>query len=84
GDTVRYHDGIKVTVTSIDRFTKVSEYDSKPSAGETAFRININVDNGSEQPIDLDDFSVLAEGATKGGEAAVTTWENGSAEITGR
>ncbi|MBQ1165484.1 hypothetical protein KBZ21_46675, partial [Streptomyces sp. A73] len=61
-----------------------SEYDSKPSAGETAFRINIKFDNGSEQPIDLDDVSVLAEGATKGGEAAVTTWENGSAEITGR
>ncbi|MBQ1164909.1 hypothetical protein KBZ21_43790, partial [Streptomyces sp. A73] len=44
----------------------------------------IKFDNGSEQPIDLDDFSVLAEGATKGGEAAVTTWEYGSAEITGR
>ncbi|MBQ1165643.1 hypothetical protein KBZ21_47470, partial [Streptomyces sp. A73] len=71
GDTFRYHDGIKVTVTSIDRFTKFSEYDSKPSAGETAFRSNIKFDNGSEQPIDLDDFSVLAEGATKGGEAAV-------------
>ncbi|MBQ1164445.1 hypothetical protein KBZ21_41395, partial [Streptomyces sp. A73] len=42
--------------------TKFSEYDSKPSAGETAFRINIKFDNGSEQPIDLDDFSVLAEG----------------------
>ncbi|MBQ1166050.1 hypothetical protein KBZ21_49515, partial [Streptomyces sp. A73] len=41
GDTFRYHDGITVTVTSIDRFTKFSEYDSKPSAGETAFRINI-------------------------------------------
>ncbi|MBQ1164464.1 hypothetical protein KBZ21_41500, partial [Streptomyces sp. A73] len=35
GDTFRYHDGIKVTVTSIDRFTKFSEYDSKPSAGES-------------------------------------------------
>ncbi|MET7765737.1 hypothetical protein ABZS71_28345 [Streptomyces sp. NPDC005393] len=84
GDTFRYHDGLKVTVTRIEKVTTFAEYDTRPDSAQTAFRINIKFDNQSKKPIDLDDFSVNAQGATKGGDAELTTWEIGSKEITGR
>ncbi|QLH19296.1 hypothetical protein [Streptomyces sp. Rer75] len=84
GDTFRYNDGLKVTVTRIDKVTTFAGYDSRPGGDQTAFRVNIKFDNQSEKPIDLDDFSVNVQGATKGGDAELTVWEIGSKEIAGR
>ncbi|MEU8827130.1 hypothetical protein [Streptomyces sp. NPDC048636] len=84
GDTFRYDDGLKVTVTGIEKVTTFAEYDSPPSGDETAFRINITFDNRSENPVDLDEFSVNGQGATKGGDSEFTTWDTGSKEIAGR
>lgn len=84
GDTFRYDDGLKVTVTGIKKVTAFTEYDNRPSGKETAFRISVKFDNQSKKPIDLGEFDVNGQGATKGGDTEITTWEIGSKEITGR
>ncbi|WP_030878700.1 hypothetical protein [Streptomyces sp. NRRL S-1868] len=84
GDTFKYDDGLKVTVAGIQRFTQFGEYDVKPDPSETPFRINIKFENGGKQPVNLDDFSVNGQGATKGGDAEFTAFDAGSKEIAGR
>lgn len=83
GDSFRYNDGVKVAITRIEHFSNFAEYDSRPAAGETAFRVHVKVTNGTRKPLSLDNLSVMVSGATKGGEAEFTTWENGASEMAG-
>ncbi len=83
GDGFRFHDGVKVTVTRVERFADFHEYDSKPTPAQNAFRVHLKITNGSKKPVSLDDMSVLVSGATKGGDAEITTWENGASEMAG-
>lgn len=83
GDAFKYEDGVKVTITRVEKFTNFAEYDSKPTSDETAFRVHVKITNGSKRPLSLDDLSVNISGATKGGDAEFTTWENGAAEMMG-
>lgn len=84
GETYTYSDDVAVTVDSITTISQYGEYDDKPSDGETAFRVNITIDNQSKRPVDLDDFAVLAEGATNGGEIIDMYIKTGSKQMTGR
>lgn len=84
GDTYTYEDGLAVTIDSIKPVTKFGEYDSRPEQGQAAFRVTVTVHNGTNQPIDLDNVYVQAEGATNGGEALDLYVEAGSKDMTGR
>ncbi|SCK08375.1 hypothetical protein H181DRAFT_00365 [Streptomyces sp. WMMB 714] len=83
GDGFRFHDGVKVTVTRVEKFSDFHEYDSRPTAGQNAFRVHLKITNGSKKPVSLDDMSVLVSGAAEGGDAEFTTWENGASELLG-
>lgn len=52
--------------------------------GTTDFRITLQVTNGGRSPLDLGGLSVIVQGATNGGEAATTTFENGSQPLEGQ
>jgi hypothetical protein len=84
GDTFSYEDDVNVTVDSIEKITQFGEYDTRPSAGETAFWVNVTIDNGSKKPLNLDDFILTAQGATNGGEVMDTYLEKGAKDMTGR
>jgi hypothetical protein len=84
GDTFAYKDGLKVKITGINKITQYGEYDDRPPADQTAFRVNIAVTNGTTKPYDLDNLSNQAEGATTGGETTFISVEPGSKQMTGR
>lgn len=84
GDTFAYKDRLKVTVTGISRIKQFGEYDDRPDANQTAFRVKFSVTNGTTQAYDLDSLSYNAEGGTKGGEAEPIAVEPGSKQMTGR
>ncbi|WP_432159078.1 hypothetical protein [Streptomyces sp. bgisy153] len=84
GDGFRYKDGLKITVTAISRITKYGEYDEKPAANQTAFRVSWTVTNGSSKPVDLDGWGYNATGATTGGQTMPIAVEPGSKFMTGR
>ncbi|MDW6058210.1 hypothetical protein SAZ11_08930 [Streptomyces sp. FXJ1.4098] len=84
GKSYRWPDGLKVSVTSAKQVTKFGEYDSTPDPGETGFRVELKLTNGSKQPVKLDDLSLIVEGATNGGEAASTSYDVGSEPLEGR
>lgn len=85
GGTYAWPDGVKVSVTGARVFT-----DYNTGAGEshdpgtTDFRITLRVTNGGKAPVDLGGLSVIVQGATNGGEAATTTFENGSQPLEGQ
>ncbi|WP_345657500.1 hypothetical protein [Streptomyces siamensis] len=84
GDTFAYKDGLKVTVTDVNKITQFGEYDDKPEADKTPFRVKFEVVNGTKKPYDLDSLSYSAEGGTTGGETEFITVEPGSKQSTGR
>lgn len=86
GDGFRYKDGVKVTVTKVSklRAADFGEYDVKPEADQTGFRVSWDITNGSKKPIDLDAWGFDAEGATTGGTTETLFAENGSRMMGGR
>ncbi|MFJ9729466.1 hypothetical protein ACIRP3_42720 [Streptomyces sp. NPDC101209] len=84
GDTFAYKDGLKVTITGINKITQYGEYDDRPDAAHAAFRVKLSVTNGTTRPYDLDNLGYNAEGATKGGETEFISVEPGSKQMTGR
>lgn len=72
---------MKVTVTKVSklRAADFGEYDVKPEADQTGFRVSWDIANGSKNPIDLD-----AQGATIGGTTESLFAENGSRLKGGR
>jgi len=80
GQAYKFDDGLSVTVV---KAAKVDPSQAEPD--ETPFRLHIKFHNGGKQRISLDDFSTFVEGATRGGEAASTVFDDeGSEEITGK
>lgn len=84
GDTFKYKDGVKVTVTRIAKFTAFEEYGDTAEPDQTPFRIDIKIENGSRKPLNLDEFMVNGQGATKGGDAEFTAWTEDIKDVTGR
>jgi len=83
GKIYSWPDGVKVTVTEARRFTDYNtDYGETPDVDD--FRIKVRVTNGGHAPFDLADLSTIIEGATSGGEAATTTFTNGSSPLEGR
>lgn len=84
GDTYTWpHDQVAATVTSVAEFTNLGEYDTV-EPGEIPFRVEITVTNNGQQPIDASSFSAFVMGATVGGEAAGTSFDEGSNEFAGQ
>lgn len=85
GETYKWPDGLKVTVVDAKVFT---DYDKdlleSPEPGNTDFRVTIKLENAGKKPVALDDLSLIVEGATNGGEASFTSFENGSQPLEGR
>ncbi|MEV4995683.1 hypothetical protein [Streptomyces niveus] len=86
GDGFRYKDGVKVTVTKVSKLKAADfgEYDVKPEADQTGFRVTWDITNGSKKPIDLDAWGFDAQGATTGGTTEPVFAENGSRLMGGR
>ncbi|MFJ2675113.1 hypothetical protein [Streptomyces sp. NPDC087525] len=86
GDGFRYKDGVLLTVTGISKLTAADfgEYDAKPGADKTGFRVLLDVTNDSKKPLDLDAWGVNAQGATTGGQTEFVSTEKGSRQMTGR
>lgn len=85
GQTFTWDDGVTVTVTEARVFTDYdTELGESAKAGETDFRVMVKVVNDSFKPVDLGTLSTIVEGATNGGEASGTEFENGSEPMTGR
>lgn len=85
GQSYTWPDGLKVTVVEAKVFT---DYDEEllesANPGETDFRLRLKVENTGKASVALDDLSTIIEGATNGGEAATTVFENGSEPLEGR
>jgi hypothetical protein len=85
GESYTWPDGLKVTVTEAKVFT---DYDEEilesAEPGMTDFRISLKVENGGKTAVALDDLSIIVEGATKGGQAASTSFSKGSEPLEGR
>ncbi|MFJ8153948.1 hypothetical protein [Streptomyces sp. NPDC094468] len=84
GDTFAYTDGIKVKIDSIRTITRWGEYDDKPDADQTPFRVTFTLSNGTTKPYDLDNLSYDAQGATTGGQTESLYVDADSKEMTGR
>ncbi|WP_369244444.1 hypothetical protein [Streptomyces sp. R41] len=84
GDTFAYNDGVKVTITNIRRLTQFGEWDDRPEAGQTGYRVTWSITNGTKKPLDLDQRSESEQGATNGGEVTMLSVEKGSRSMTGR
>lgn len=84
GESYTWPDGLKVSVVDAREVTKFGEYDSKPDANETGFRVSLKLTNGAKEPVSLDDLSLIVEGATSGGQAASTSYDVDSEPLEGR
>lgn len=84
GDTFAYNDGAKVTIASIRRLTAFGEWDDRPDANQTGYRVTWTIRNGTKKPLDLDQWSENEQGATNGGDAAMLSVDKGSRSMTGR
>lgn len=86
GDGFRYKDGVLLTVTGISKLTggDFGEFDLKPGADKTGFRVLLDVTNGSKKPLDLDTWGYDAQGATTGGQTEFVSAEKGSKQMAGR
>ena len=85
GESYAWPDGLRVSVTGAKVFT---DYDAEllesARPGETDFRVTLKLENTGSAPVALDDLSLIIEGATNGGQAATTVFENGSEPLEGR
>lgn len=85
GESYTWPDGLKVTVVEARVFT---DYDTEllesAEPGETDFRVKLKLTNGGKAAVALDDVTTIIEGATNGGQAATTVFENGSEPLEGR
>ena len=85
GETYTWPDGLKVTVVNAKVFTDYNEDLAEAAeAGQTDFRVTLKLENAGKESVDLGDLSTIIEGATNGGEAAFTSFENGSQPLEGR
>lgn len=84
GDTFKYPDGVRATVTGINRITRFAEFDDRPDADEVAFRVTATLKNDSKRPVQLDEFGIDAAGAVNGGDITLITVEDGAKELMGR
>ncbi|WP_206313000.1 hypothetical protein [Streptomyces sp. JB150] len=85
GESYTWPDGLKVTVVDAKVFTDFNkDLLESPEPGSTDFRVTLKLENGSKEPVALDDLSLIVEGATNGGESAFTMFENGSQPLEGR
>lgn len=84
GDGFVYDDGVKITVTKISEITEYGQYDQRPTADQTAFRVHWDIENGRKKFLDLDAWGYNAQGATKGGDADMWFAEPGRKEMAGR
>lgn len=84
GDTFAYTDGLKVKVDSIRTVTRWGEYDDKPDADQTPFRVTFTITNGTTKPYDLDGLSETTQGATTGGQTTFLYVEADSKQMIGR
>lgn len=86
GDGFRYKDGVKITVTKVSelRAADFGEYDTKPEADRTGFRVSWDITNGAKKPMDLDAWGFDAQGASTGGTTESISAENGARTMAGR
>lgn len=84
GDTFAYNDGVKVTIVSIRRLTAFGQWDDRPDANQTGYRVTWTVLNGTKKPLDMDQWSETEQGATNGGDVTLLTVDKGSRSMTGR
>ncbi|MFF4345857.1 hypothetical protein [Streptomyces sp. NPDC001530] len=84
GDAFTYDDGVKITVTSIRKLIRFGEWDSRPDADQTAYRVTWTVDNATKRPFDLENVYEQEQGASNGGEVDTLSVDNGSRTMTGR
>lgn len=85
GESYAWPDGLKVTVTGAKVFTDFNEeYGEAAEPGSTDFRVTLKLENTGKEPAALDDLSLIVEGATNGGEASFTSYQNGSQPLEGR
>ncbi|MFJ8727752.1 hypothetical protein [Streptomyces sp. NPDC093269] len=85
GQAYTWDDGLKVTVLEVKQFTDYNKdaYET-PTPGTIDFRIKLRITNSGKTPADLSKLSTITDGATNGGEASSTTFENGSEPLEGR
>ncbi len=85
GKAYTWPDGLKVSVVEAKVFT---DYDAElmesAEPGMTDFRLKLKIENTGKAAVSLDELSMITEGATNGGEAASTVFENGAAPLEGR
>lgn len=85
GESYTWPDGLKATVVEAKVFT---DYDPEllesAEPGKTDFRVKVKLENGGKAAVPLDELSLIIEGATNGGEAAATAFENGAEPLEGR
>lgn len=85
GESYTWPDGLKVTVVEAKVF---ADYDPEllesAEPGATDFRVKLKLENTGDVAVALDDLSTIIEGATNGGQASFTTFENGSEPLEGR
>ena len=84
GESYTWPDGLKVTVVEAKVFTDYDPDFESAEPGQTDFRVKLKLENGGQAPVPLDDLSLIVEGATNGGQAASTSFENGSEPLEGR
>ncbi|WP_151482349.1 hypothetical protein [Streptomyces albicerus] len=85
GESYTWLDGVKTSVTKIERITgPYQQGDTRPDTDETLFRVHIAFSNGADIPVKLDEFSTFIDGATNGGEAAIGSYQAGEEPIVGR
>ncbi|MFE6163799.1 hypothetical protein ACFQ7F_33340 [Streptomyces sp. NPDC056486] len=85
GESYTWPDGLKVSVAEAKVF---KDYDAEllesADPGSTDFRVKLKVTNSGKSAVALNDVSLIIEGATNGGEAASTSFENGAEPLEGR
>ncbi|CAM5401292.1 hypothetical protein GCM10010390_49960 [Streptomyces mordarskii] len=83
GKSYTWPDGLRVSVVDAHVFTNYTEFE-EPEKGKTDFRVRLKLTNTGKSTVKLDGLSTIIEGATNGGEAASTEFENGSNPLEGR
>jgi hypothetical protein len=85
GESYTWPDGLKASVVEAKVFT---DYDPEllesAEPGKTDFRVKLKLTNTGKAAAALDDLSLIVEGATNGGEASASEFENGSEPLDGR
>ncbi|GAA3870641.1 hypothetical protein [Streptomyces sedi] len=68
GEGYDWGDGISLTVDGVTEMPldSLGEYDSVPD-GHTPFQVEMTIVNDGDQPLELDEFAIVVEGATNGG-----------------